>query len=84
VSASAPNPARSPAPTSSVLLLTDPLGVLNAETDRLLGVKTRVHLQPLAMRTPARTGAMSLAAGSLPDAAQGTKAAWGLQLRINW
>jgi hypothetical protein len=67
-----------------VLLLTDPLGVLNAETDRLLGVKTRVHLQPLAMRTPARTGAMSLAAGSLPDAAQGTKAAWGLQLRINW
>ncbi|MEF8698509.1 MAG: DUF3943 domain-containing protein [Candidatus Accumulibacter sp. UW20] len=66
-----------------VLLLTDPIGVLNAETDRLLGVRTRVHLQPLAMRTLAPAAVMNLA-GNVPGGAYGGKAAWGLQLRIDW
>ena len=68
----------------ATLFITDPLGVLSAETDRLLGVKTTLRLQPIGQRMPA------LAAG-VGDAPLGTRAysrstapAWGLQFSADW
>jgi len=64
----------------TVLFITDPLGVLNAETDRLLGVKTTLRLQPIGQRMPA------LGAGDAPWAtrANSRSTAWGLQFSADW
>jgi len=65
----------------TLLFLTDPLGVLNAGTDRMLGVKTTLSLQPISLRAPA------LGAGTSPDSRRSARTAaqaWGLQLQVDW
>ena len=65
----------------TLLFLTDPLGVLNAGTDRMLGVKTTLSLQPIGLRGPA------LAAGTTPGSRRSARTAspaWGLQLQVDW
>jgi hypothetical protein len=67
----------------ALLTLTDPLGVVGAETDRRLGrgVELRLHRfqPPAATRTPERPAAGSQAAAQDPAGP-----ALGLQLRIAW
>lgn len=68
----------------TVLLLTDPLGVVSEATSRLLGVNTAVGFQPLVM------GAMLLSPG-FSDASEiglptrtSAKPVWGLHITIPW
>ena len=68
----------------AALFITDPLGVINAETDRLLGVKTTLRWQPIGVPRPASaTGAAGRAADSR-EAAGWTRPVWGLQLSVDW
>lgn len=67
----------------AMLVLTDPLGVVNAETDRLLGVKTTLQWQPIGMPIPANAAGMGGAAAS-PLGYPRSAPVWGLQLRIDW
>jgi hypothetical protein len=64
----------------ATLFVTDPLGVINAETDRLLGVKTTLQWQPIVMRIPASVTGMDGA----PAAFRRVQPAWGVQLSIDW
>lgn len=64
----------------TTLFVTDPLGVINAETDRLLGVKTTLQWQPIVMRIPASATGMADA----PEAVRRGRPAWGLQLSVDW
>jgi hypothetical protein len=66
-------------PDKAVLLLTDPLGVLNAATDRLLRVNTTVDFQPLRLENvPQVPGVADDTAGAQ------AKPVWGLHLKIIW
>jgi hypothetical protein len=64
----------------ATLFVTDPLGVINAETDRLLGVKTTLQWRPIVMRIPASAAGM----GDAPAAARRGQPAWGVQLSVDW
>lgn len=66
----------------AILFITDPLGVINAETDRLLGVKTTLQFQRIGMRIPA-TGMDNAVAGPW-EGARNPVSAWGVQLRVDW
>lgn len=67
----------------AILFATDPLGVLSAETDRLLGVKTTLSWQPVGLQgLPPETG-MEGAGARTARLVRG-KPAWGLQLRADW
>jgi hypothetical protein len=68
----------------ATLFVTDPLGVINAETDRLLGVKTTLQWQPIVMRTPAAVMGMDSADVNSPVAPRRATPAWGLQFRVEW
>lgn len=68
----------------ATLFVTDPLGVINAETDRLLGVKTTLQWQPIVMRTPAHVSGMDSADVNSPVASPRATPAWGLQFRVEW
>lgn len=68
----------------TILFVTDPLGVINAETDRLLGVKSTLQWQPIGMQRPALMAAMGGSAASPPGLPRGLAPAWGLQLRVDW
>ena len=68
----------------ATLFATDPLGVINAETDRLLGVKTTLQWQPIVMRIPASATGMDGAEGDSPEAARRGQPAWGLRLSVDW
>jgi hypothetical protein len=68
----------------ATLFVTDPLGVINAETDRLLGVKTTLQWQPIVMRIPASVTGMDGAEGDSPAAARKGQLAWGLRLSVDW
>lgn len=66
----------------TLLVVTDPLGVLSAETDRLFGIKSTLRWQPVGMPLPV---------AALDDAAMGRSAylhsqrpVWGLQFRAEW
>lgn len=68
----------------ATLFITDPLGVLSAETDRLLGVKTTLRLQPIGQRMPAlaaRIGGEPLGTRAYSRSAA---PAWGLQFSADW
>ncbi|MHB1187279.1 DUF3943 domain-containing protein [Thiobacillus sp.] len=67
----------------AILFITDPLGVINAETDRLLGVKTTLQFQRISMRIPATGMDNNAAAGPL-EYARKPVPAWGVQLRVDW
>jgi Domain of unknown function (DUF3943) len=65
----------------AVLLLTDPLGVANAQIEGLLGVKTTLQFQPSGMRPPAP--ARDHATASLAGPSQRARTGWRLQLRFD-
>jgi hypothetical protein len=62
----------------------DPLGVISAETDQLLGLKTTLQWQPIGMQNPARTAWKGDAAPSQSGSPRNPALAWGLQLRVDW
>lgn len=70
----------------TILSLTDPLGVIGAQSDRVLGVQTTLRLQAFqpgrsARSSPHAGSALYLPAdGALRHATHG----WGLQLHIRW
>jgi len=70
----------------TLLFLTDPLGVVNVTTDRILGVRTDIALQLVPMLSSTRWAVPGQAPyrqhDDLPetDVLQG----WGLQLRMAW
>lgn len=64
----------------ALLFVTDPLGVVSAETDRVLGIKTTLHWQPIGLR-PAATG---MDAAGAPGMARTPAPVWGLQFRAEW
>lgn len=66
------------------LFVTDPLGVMNAQADRLLGVKTTLQWQPIAVRTPRLAMEMDTAGVNPPSSARGGRPVWGVQLRLEW
>jgi hypothetical protein len=68
----------------TLLFITDPLGVINAETDQLLGVKTTLQWQPIGMQNPALMAAMGSSAASPSGLPRNLAPAWGLQLRVDW
>jgi hypothetical protein len=68
----------------AMLVLTDPLGVVSAETDRLLGVKTMLQWQPIGMPLPAHAAGMGSAATGPLENPRSAAPVWGLQLRIDW
>lgn len=65
----------------ALLFITDPLGVVSAETDRLLGVKTTLQWQPIGM--PGFSARMDGLAGA-PVYGHRLAPVWGLQFRANW
>ena len=68
----------------ALLFMIDPLGVLSAETDQLLGLKTTLQLQPIGIHHPVRTAWMINAIPSQPELPRNPASAWGLQLRVDW
>jgi len=66
----------------AVLALTDPLGAINAQLDRWLGVKTTLQLHPIGPRLRA-PGQRPSAFGS-PAAAQTGTTGWRLQVHMVW
>ena len=68
----------------TILVLTDPLGVLNAGTDRLFGVKTTLELQPIGTRLQALPGGSENTGAVSPMNCCKSAGAWGLELRIDW
>lgn len=68
----------------TLLFITDPLGVVNAETDRLLGVKTTLQWQPIGMRSAASAPGIDSAAAILPGHSRSPVPVWGLQFRSDW
>lgn len=61
----------------TLLFVTDPLGVLSAQTDRLLGMETTLRWQPIGMQTPAL-------AANPPGYSRSAVPVWGLQFRGEW
>jgi hypothetical protein len=68
----------------AMLFMTDPLGVLNAEMDQLLWVKTTLQWEPIGVQYPGLTAAMGTSAASQPGLLRSLAPAWGLQLRVDW
>lgn len=68
----------------ALLFMTDPLGVINAETDQLLGVKTTLQWQPIGIQSPALTAGMGNPIASQSGLPRSLSPAWGLQLRADW
>lgn len=74
----------------TLLVLTDPLGALNALTDRLFGVQTHVALGPIVRTVPSGPPASALAlaqepgAWAGPDWASARRVPWGLQMHLRW
>jgi hypothetical protein len=71
-------------PDKAVLFMTDPLGVVNQEVNRMLGLNAVVSFRPLGMEgiRPA-SGPSGASQVGLP-ARLGNKPVWGLQLKIRW
>ncbi len=67
----------------SMLVLTDPLGVLNAATDSLLGVRTTLQWQPIGSPISALSAGPGDSA-PIPAYLRKYEPAWGLQFRADW
>jgi hypothetical protein len=67
----------------TILFATDPLGVLSAQTDRLLGAETTLRWQPIGMQNPALAAGMDPAVGA-PGHPRSAVPVWGLQFRADW
>jgi len=68
----------------TLLALTDPLGVVNAQVDRLLGVKATLQWRPIGMPIPAHAAGMGGAAAGPQANSLSAVPVWGLQFRIDW
>lgn len=66
----------------TLLVVTDPLGVVSAETDRVFGIKATLRWQPIGVQLPAMT-LDGMAAGR-PPFLHSPKPVWGLQFRTEW
>ena len=66
----------------TLLVVTDPLGVLSAETDRLFGIKTTLRWQPIGLQLPAM--ALDGAAAERPAYLRNPRPVWGVQFRTDW
>ena len=67
----------------ALLTLTDPLGVVNAGTDRLFGVKTTLQFQPIGSPIQAFSAELDNSAPT-PAYLRNYQPAWGLQFRADW
>ena len=68
----------------TLLFATDPLGVLSAQTDRLLGVETTLRWQPIGMQNPALAAGMDAPAVATLGSPRSAAPVWGLQFRADW
>lgn len=68
----------------ALLFMIDPLGVISAETDQLLGVKTTLQWQLIGQHNPALTPAMGGMTATQAGRLHSSAPAWGLQLRADW
>ena len=68
----------------TLLFVTDPLGVLSAQTDRWLGVETTLRWQPIGLQTPALAAGLDHASGSPSGYPRSAVPIWGLQFRADW
>ncbi|MHB1092776.1 DUF3943 domain-containing protein [Thiobacillus sp.] len=66
----------------TLLVVTDPLGVLSAETDRVFGIKATLRWQPIGLQVPAM--ALDGAAAGRPVYLRSPKPVWGVQFRTEW
>ncbi|MDP2028827.1 MAG: DUF3943 domain-containing protein [Thiobacillus sp.] len=66
----------------ALLFITDPLGVINAETDQLLGVKATLQWQPIGLHSSVFPAGISASPPGLPRSRP--VPAWGLQLQVDW
>lgn len=67
----------------TLLVVTDPLGVLSAETDRVFGIKATLRWQPIGLQLPATALGQGAAAGR-PAYLPSPKPVWGVQFRTEW
>ena len=70
----------------TILFFTDPLGVIGAESDRLIGAQTTLRLQAFQPAQSARSSAHFASASYLPvdGAFRQAAPAWGVQLQVRW
>ena len=68
----------------TVLFLTDPIGVVNAGMNRLLGVNTEVSFSPLRISDIPRSSGVLVEAEVIRPARSHSKPLWGMQLNISW
>jgi hypothetical protein len=68
----------------TLLFVTEPLGVLSAQTDHLLGVKTTLQWQPIGLQPPALAAGVDQAFGSPSGYPRSAVPVWGLQFRAEW
>jgi len=68
----------------SVLFLTDPLGVVNAVMDRLLGVNTEVNFSSLKINMIPRSSRVLGEEEIIRPVRCHSKPLWGIQLNIRW
>lgn len=66
----------------TLLVVTDPLGVISAETDRLFGIKSTLRWQPVGMPLPVT--ALDGAATGRPAYLHSQRPVWGLQFQAEW
>jgi hypothetical protein len=70
----------------ALLFATDPLGVLNAEVDRLFGLNLNWRFGPVSMAEMSPVSSLPDAAATTlsPTFQTGVKPVWSLQLQITW
>jgi len=70
----------------TILFFTDPLGVINSQSDRVLGVETTFRLQAIQPVLSARSSQQPGSVSNLPAEAalRPSTVAWGMQLQVRW
>jgi hypothetical protein len=68
----------------TVLFLTDPLGVVSAGMDRLLGVNTEVSFSPLRISDMPQSSRVLVEAKVIRPDRRHSRSLWGMQLNISW
>lgn len=68
----------------ALLFATDPLGVLNAGVDSLLGVETTLQLQPIGMQTVTSTDGVGGERPESPRQISRVAPVWGLNFQAEW
>lgn len=68
----------------ALLFATDPLGVLNAQVDSLLGVETTLQLQPIGLQTVASASGVGGERPGSPRQLSRVAPVWGLNFQAEW